>query len=553
MEEGQENNQEYNFNLSESFFEDLDKAIEEGIDSKSQLFRNACLWFCDYLGSRKGGKDNNGKKKTFTVSSNLIKDYWFDYDTLIRFLKHNKFITVLKSLSNLAPTILLDSKYKGNCERELTIDEVKSSDKIYKKGQTRALKIVGDFDICLMNVDGSLMTDNDVEKVLRNNKNSKGKDYTEKSIQDQKEIVKKINEDRKLEEDLHARRSGRFYFSLTSIGDCLSKHLILNNKEATLLDSHATYLWFLPAMIRKTISANQWSKELSEELIDFETTLNQIQEDKGNLYETFANLYNTGLTKDDVKTNMLSWLCDPNSSFISGEVKEKIEEGFSDFYPAIRRYLKLQSSGKTEVSKRITKIESDLFIGVCKELVKNNISAIPKHDCIIVEKEYSKQARELLETRFKEKYGYNLFLKNKGESRLEIPFGSANAPFDSLTGQNQKPITSKEEDRGEADIPSLSVFSKTGSLTGQNPILNGAKRNRPSEITTKKDGRYKFKSIMSKKNETKEQFKTRLITELGYSESDFKKEIDMEENQVVAKNEQAAGNQESIKTKEGEE
>lgn len=407
---------EAKLNFTEALIYDLDRIISENdyytcetvdvfgesrtVSKKlTTKFRNACLWLLNRIG------------KNPSITSDEMRDYYSEYWIMRSFLFDNGFLYY--NNTNLEKEVLMyfiAKTYIGSHLKVLTESEQNAYAHIDEKKYTRAKKIVTTEGIQIK------LTDAEIRKLMETNKNSKGENYTEKAIIKNQEIVRNINTNGTLREDIKANRRGRFYYDINSLADCVSKHITFNGKKSTMLDQHATYLWLLPEMIKKTASKEQLHSALQLELKKYMEMLNEISRSKGNLYQHFSDIFDCGLSKDDVKKNILSWYCEPNCNDINGGKRLKIEEGFTKEFPEIRKYLKLLSSGKNLVSIRTMAIEGSFFISLAKDLKKKGLNVLTKHDCIIVNEDQSEFALQYAQEKFNHKFGYSSLINNKNVS-----------------------------------------------------------------------------------------------------------------------------------------
>lgn len=416
--------QVYKFSFSENLITDLDTAFDafkneydsEGvIVPRNAKFRNAALWTLERIA------------KSCRFYSSEFADYFYNYKIMRDFLERYGFLSIEKSIDCSSVVLYhLNKKYKGECEKELTDSEIKALESIHAKKYKRAEKIVSTSGI-YFEKNGKKLTEIDIEDIMKHHTNGEGKPYTEVKIRECQRIIAEINKTGTLSENNKARRKGRFYYEITEIPECLTNLITLDGQTTASLDLHATYLWLLPALIKKGIGKERMPNELSKEIKTYTMMLNDIVRTKGNLYIKLANLFNCGLTGNDIKANVISWYCDPDCNYLHGDVKEKLETAFTKEFPNIRRYLKTLSSGKNRVSTRTCRIESEFFRSVSANLKKQGYMVLTKHDCIIVKNSEKKSCLDEISKIFSGKFDYPAVFKDKSSNVAPLPRPSSSS------------------------------------------------------------------------------------------------------------------------------
>lgn len=468
--------QVYKFSFSENLITDLDTAFDafkNEYDSKGVIvprnakFRNAALWTLERIA------------KSCRFYSSEFADYFYNYNIMRDFLARYDFLFTEKDPDDSNVVLYhLNKKYKGKCEKELTDSEIKALESIHAKKYKRAEKIVSTSGIYFED-NGKKLTEIDVENIMRQNTNSEGKPYTEVKIKECQKIIAEINKTGKLSENNKARRRGRFYYEITEIPECLTNLITLNGQITASLDLHATYLWLLPALIKKGIGKERMPNELSKEIKTYTMMLNDIVRTNGNLYIKLAELFNCGLTGNDIKANVISWYCDPNCNYLHGNIKEKLETAFSKEFPNIRRYLKSLSSGKNRVSTRTCKIEGEFFRSVSAKLKKQGYMVLTKHDCIIVKKSEKKSCLDEISKSFSGKFDYPAIFKDKS-----IKVAPKSLP---------RPSSSSKLNQNEFSLQIMTLNKRAGDMStfvhdlSEKPPLekSQSKENERSECETK--------------------------------------------------------------------
>lgn len=548
---------QYNKMLETDLADAIDKfttahAIQNKGECKNwSTFHNSCKFFIHHITANRIRNENASvdirKKETMwnVIFTDTIMDYYDNYEILVNFLSIYNLAVIEKDEKGFLH-FNLPGQYKGVFERELTAKELKRKKSIYKKSSDRAARILPvsglSFEYAGQKIDAAF-----VEYALRNNKNSKGEAYGEEEIQKAIKIVAKLNGGQKM--FAKAGRRGRLYSDITGLGAVLTDLLVINGKETITLDQHATYLWLLPAVIEDSVSEDKRPEKLKNELESFKSLLNHIAETQGNLYSHFATCWNIPMA--EIKQNIITWLCDPNVNNLEG-IKKQIDEEFSKMYPAIRAAMKSFSTGANGMSTRAMHLEGKFFNRLCRQVNHYFYRAVTKFDSIIVQDGFQRRAWNKAFILFRSMFGYSPFLKikttngnymnvatlpatqNQIVATLQAPSSLTNDELNTL--QHQKSLHFNKGEGEDNRNTSLVIFdeyvtnndtseaSTSGTCGTSDDKENVTKRKR-SEIKDHRSG-WKIcvagKYHYSKKSETKDKFKERVMKDLGLTERDIK-------------------------------
>ena len=138
----------------------------------------------------------------------------------------------------------------------------------------------------------------------------------------------------------------------------------------------------------------------------------------------------------EIKQNIITWLCDPNVSYLEG-IKKQIDEEFTKMFPAIRSAMKSFSTGANGMSTRAMHLEGKFFNRLCRQVNKFFHRAVTKFDSIIVQDGFQRRTLNRAFVQFKTMFGYSPFLKIKTAQGNYLKVATLQAPS-SLTNENDK-------------------------------------------------------------------------------------------------------------------
>lgn len=488
--------QEFHFNQSvvdvlsatDFFYPVVDYVTGEVRKNKNDLFR--CLAIVERVAS------NRHKKKY--LSSRALREIKYEYRPLLDILVEKNIILILSQATRKSATqVELNNVFCGSCSIELSKKEFNLVNIKFKKETRRGEKATTQKEIKINIPSYSKF----VEIMLEN-----GKDVN--TISSQWLCIAKINKTGKI--NPRQKSGGRLYSNITSLSSCLHQYITIDGKYCVELDQHATYWTLLPNLLKATISLAHIN--IQENLFEDISKLNTFISNSRNIYRDIQN--ETNIKYEDIKTNSISFLCDP-IKYTNNEIKKQIRQWFKTKFPHCSNHL--DSLRKNNfVSYRIQEQESKIFISAGKELNKYGIDCIEKHDAILVSEEHSKTAETVLNHYFI-KYNVPNKIRIKDYTKQNVHEIDVRSSHQSLDAPN---VASNETDSNKVLLP-LNIQENHSpennqdrtSIRGTFQILKGS-RKRGCSIISRPDGlfsvKYKQTKYYSKKSETKEQFKQRI-------------------------------------------
>lgn len=541
--------------------------------------RNAILILSMIYGKKKNDDDFK------YLSSSKLKNIYDKYTEILNKLSENNLITIVNSNTK---KFYVNKNYVGFCK--LSNEDaslyrkswIKYNEKLaarsYKSNTTNF-----NFDV------EEEVLNNVLENALYEDLNFSKNHTLEETIKDQKRRVKNLSQG-KLKPRQNTNK--RCYSEFTGIVKDLHKFLTINNQSVVEIDSHATFLTFLPTICKKWINKlnydiqkiqekpefdidnlvliekiNKKSNLLEgalEDIKEFESFLEQTFNNNQSIYEKIAENIE-GYDTNNIKKSMNSYLMSQECN----KTDKRIDLFFMMNFPKIRNLLD-DMRHTNYYWRKSEEIEVSIFSNTAKYLMENGINTLTKYDGIFVEKSKYLETLEILHNQFQmlqihtllnvvdQETGMKSKLNEKNRMELINTFNQTNlkdlmeniiedscgmsstsSSLNLCTGTSSKPAThsnilagTREEEEHGLD---LRYFGSSGTK-----LSDPWEVSRSISITTLKDGRFrvsiKDKKYNSRKNETKYDFYKRLINDVEITEENKKlikfEEIDQRENIV---------------------
>lgn len=356
-----------------------------------------------------------------------------------------------------------------------------------------------------------------VPKYLRNKHPEKDDYQLELDLAIQWNTIRKINKTGKI--NPRKPKDGRCSSRITLLSSPLDKFIFIDGEQTCLFDQHATYLTLLPQVLESRVSKELQDEEFKAELAKFRNMILK----ESNIYEYISRTINVDMLI--IKKEVNKFFCDPKAQ---RTYDYKFFEFFQQEFPNLNEKMLLLRTKRGPYSE-FNRIESYIFSGASRELNKLGIKAITKYDALIVKYKDREKALEILEHRFskanttmkiKTKIGKTEKTRQENIKNIKTqenrePENKNNTPENiESTGAAEHPLGREPEGLrasgvGTLLLPDLADF-RLSVQTQDTP----RQRNRSSKITIRKDGRFrtsiKNRQVNSRKNETLEEFETRI-------------------------------------------
>ncbi len=197
----------------------------------------------------------------------------------------------------------------------------------------------------------------------------------------------------------------RLHSNFTRIPKCIRRLVYNGNEELVEFDIHATHIFLLPKAIENMLigeanKKNAGLRHLSESRIAkirkdlncFTDMLESCFNSDSDVYSEFAKEYGTDITREDIKINLLAWI---NNE--TGFGYDKIDKLFDTLFPNIKQFMKDKKYGGFNLFNfELTRLETGLILPICKEIVKNELTLISVHDCLMFRKKDKEQIFEII-------------------------------------------------------------------------------------------------------------------------------------------------------------
>lgn len=357
------------FNFSKNVIEKLNEAEFYKIlpDKNGELKRNDRYYFLslsllNFIATKAKNQTENGKY----IGARILKEYSEDnYRTILNELIRLEIVVELeKPTHRNAGKYSLNELYVGNTRIRLTEDEAKLIDIKFRKQTKRGIRAT---------TDSKILVEIDFETFYQELKEY---DIEEKSIKKQWETIQKINSTGTINPRQY--RESRLYSYITELSKPITKYISINgNKELSEIDLHATYFLLLPTILKKH------SFKLKDDKLESDIEhLNDWLKFSEDIYQQIAlEINKQSITRKEIKTNVVSWLCSPNNNKFN-KIQKTIDKWFFNNFPECHNALNLLRNNKL-YSRRAMSLEQSIFVSVSKQLKTISIDCITKHDCII--------------------------------------------------------------------------------------------------------------------------------------------------------------------------
>lgn len=472
----------------------------------------------------------NGK-----ISRKCFRNVYYDYKTIIILLEQMGLITVSKEYSiykhEPKTYTIINQDILVDCELELC-EELNQFKSYILQKKNRTFNKYNNTKNVYININKETTLNILKEKYI-----DKTNKENWENIQKQLRAYYKIQE-QKINGGLGS--DGRLYSPFTHIAKELRNLIYIapnTNKTERMVefDIHATHPYLLPGVLSNMLKLSeenpshktneQINSKIRFDITNYTLLLERCSIEGLDLYTELGKLGGLNIDREIVKKSLLSYLNNEKDTVYY----KSIDNIFELAFPYIKSFIKNKKAGKYNIFNiELIKKETSIILPICKEIVSKGLSVISIHDCLMFRESQSEQVMEIITKHMKEKECSLLIWKEK-ESR-SAPQGSSVT----LDSYNEESLSAPKPKSATRDILSSILLSCGGkgendSLSAPKSSLKCAKRERKATIMTRPDGRFEFKKIKSRKNETKDEFKKRLINENNFTEKDFKEEPDMKE------------------------
>ena len=355
-------------NFKKELIQKLDEAefYKKNPDKNGELKRNDRYYFLaigliNFIAIRNSKQDDSGKY----IGARILKEFSEDnYKILMNeLLKLNIIIELEKSSCKKAGKYCLNPIYEGECRIRFSKEEIDLIDIKFKKQSKRGARATTKKSISIV------ISKEDCTRVL--------KEYglDSKEIERQWETILKINESGSINPKQY--RDSRLYSRFTELSKPLNKFIKIDDIEClSEIDLHATYFLLLPNIL-KNYSFTQKNQLLENEIQNLYNWIDSTND----VYLKLSGEINKTLSRNDIKLNVVSWLCSPDISKLNS-IQILLDNWFIKNFPECHKSLNSLRYNKI-FSRRAMKLEQEIFVSLSKILNKSNIDSITKHDCII--------------------------------------------------------------------------------------------------------------------------------------------------------------------------
>lgn len=496
-----------NFEAAKTYLESLTDSFGNKRLTNLQIMRTLALTNCCAKHMTKEDcKKTHLKTGSHWASSNFLQIFYNNYTKLLTLLEGNELISFEfrekkgkngEIKKNIVRIATVNPKYIEDCEIDLPEKDYNHMIVFIKKtrkyGNTCSYNENISIDISREKFDEL------VSAHLMVKYSDKSPEQLQEDLETQWSVVTKINSCGRI--DPHRTKDGRNHSRITQISHPVDDFIQIDNEETVEFDQHATYFTLIPEVLRARVSDK--SPELDKELANLELLI----ENTPNIYKYISN--SIFISMKEIKKEVNKFFCEPKAIRTFDSC---LFSFFNKEFPEISRNLNVLRTKKGAYSE-FQKIESKIFSGSARELLKLGIPAITKYDSLIVKMKDSEIAKKILNEKFKE---HNV--KNRTKTNKEIKITEK-------LKENKRPKIIKDnkvkENKDNYIAPSgrSQPQEAAGAGTSYCPyfLSSGTKWtiDRPTNITTLIDGRFrvsiKHKKYNSKMNETLEMFKERIF------------------------------------------
>lgn len=249
----------------------------------------------------------------------------------------------------------------------------------------------------------------EVTEYLESRPDFSGYEDLENTLQTQWKAIERTNATGRINpiKPIKGRNSSR----ITVISHPMNKYIKLEGEDTTEFDQHATYLTLLPQILLVRVSVKIRPTDFMENII----RLKNLIKTEPNLYIYIANYLNVSVLS--IKQEVNKFFCDPNAP---RTYQYKFFEFFQQEFPALNESI-LMLRCKNGPYSDFNRIESSIFSGAAKDLLKIGIPAVTKYDSLIVKIKDSEKAKEILNERFNKAGVINRTKETRGTQTILKP------------------------------------------------------------------------------------------------------------------------------------
>lgn len=330
------------------------------------------------------------------VSSNFLSTHYKNYNELLTKLVGNDVISfyykekmkkgVLKTeivrIATLNPSYLLEDPITvkiPNVEYQNVITHTK---KLSKYGNIHSanegIKVEVEYDDFVAQV---------TEHLLKKDPD-KSQEQLQQDLKVQWRTICAINKSGRI--NPRKPRKGRCSSRITEISSPMDSYITIDGEDTVVMDQHATYLTLLPEVLKSRVSKEEQTEEFRLEL----EKMREVIRVNDNLYAHISEAI--GIDINQIKVEVNRFFCDPKAN---RTYEYSFYKYFEQEFPLLNKGLLFLRCKKGPYSE-FNKIESSIFSGAAKRLIKLGIKAITKYDSLIVKSKDESKAKEILDFYF---------------------------------------------------------------------------------------------------------------------------------------------------------